>query len=871
LTPYSEDLSELLNKLHINPNKGLTKAEAQNRLSKNGENKLQEAKKKTNLQRFFEQFKDIMIIILIIAAAVSFGVTLYEGGEGGFFEPILILLIVVLNAIMGVAQESKAEKALDALKDLSAPNSRVIRDGKETVIAASKLVPGDVIVLEAGDFIPADARIITSASLKCEESALTGESVPTEKDENFIAEQNTVLGERHNMLFSGCSVTYGNAKAVVTATGMDTEIGKIAGLLNSESDTQTPLQHKLEDLGKYLGIMALVACGIIFIIGLIDGMDAIEIFMTSVSLAVSAIPEGLPAIVTIILSIGVQRMVKKNAIIRRLPAVETLGSASVICSDKTGTLTQNRMTLLKAFNATTDEMEDINKNNSTNIKTLLKYATLCCDGSVEIVDGKEHPVGDPTETAIVSAAYKNGMKKDELNEFYPRLGELPFDSDRKLMSTINNIDGENVVIVKGAFDVLADKCISGDIEKAKEYTDKLSSQALRVLAIAYKEIDTVPETLTVEELENDLIFMGLVGMIDPPRPEAKQAVSICRKAGIKPVMITGDHVITASAIAKELGILVDGDDAITGKELDMMTDAELDARISNISVYARVSPENKIRIVRAWQRQDEIVSMTGDGVNDAPALKAADIGCAMGITGTDVAKGAADMILTDDNFATIVDTVKEGRGIYDNIKKTVAFLLGTNIGEVLTVFFAMLIWKKSPLLSMQLLWINLVTDSLPAIALGMETVESDVMDKKTKPKSEGIFANGMGIQVGLQGAMFALLTLIGFRIGCNNGDVTTGRTMAFIILSSSQVIHSFNMRSNHSLFKKGVFTNKYLNGAAGISIALIALVVFISPISKAFALTQLPGWMYLLALGLALIPVLVLELSKAFGIIKHVQ
>ncbi|MHB8125193.1 MAG: calcium-translocating P-type ATPase, PMCA-type [Desulfitobacteriaceae bacterium] len=869
---YNLNCDEVLNQLKANPDTGLSSDEASKRLSEHGENILQAKKKKTNVQRFVEQFKDVMILILILAALISFVVACYEGEAGGFFEPALILLIVVLNAIMGVIQESKAEKALEALQNLSAPNARVIRNGKDTIIEASFLVPGDIITLEAGDYVPADARIIRSASLKSDESALTGESVPSEKDANAAVTVNDPLGDRLNMIYSGCSITYGHAKAVVTATGMNTEMGKIANLLDAASDTQTPLQQKLANLGKYLGFMALGACVIIFIIGLMSGMNIMEIFMIAVSLAVSAIPEGLPAIVTIVLAIGVQRMVKKNAIIRRLPAVETLGSASIICSDKTGTLTQNRMTLIKAFDAGASILEDIREDNSPDIKKLLQYAALCCDGAIEFEDGKERHIGDPTETSIILAAHKNGMSKDELNRLFPRLAELPFDSDRKLMTTINQIHDKNMVIVKGAFDVLADKCIAGDLEAGRKYTEELSRQALRILAVAYKEIDTLPQTPTTEDLERSLTFMGLVGMIDPPRPEARDAVAICRHAGIKPVMITGDHVVTASAIAKDLGILLDGDDAITGTELAMMSDTDLNARVRNISIYARVSPEDKIRIVRAWQRQGEVVSMTGDGVNDAPALKAADIGCAMGITGTDVAKGASDMILTDDNFATIVDAVREGRGIYDNIKKAVGFLLGTNIGEVLTVFLAMLFWKESPLLSMQLLWINLVTDSLPAIALGMEAVESDVMNRNPKPKDESIFAHGMGIRVVLQGAMFATLTLIGFIIGWRStGNIVAGRTIAFLVLAISQVVHSFNMRSNYSLFKIGVFSNKYLNGAACISIVLIALVVLIPSVAFAFGLTQLSAGMYLSALGLAFVPIVVLEISKSFGLIKHQQ
>ena len=867
---HSKTREEVLKSLSSNAERGLTSSQVAELQGKFGPNKLSESKKKTNLQRFLEQFKDVMIIILLLAAAVSFVVACFGHDPMEFFEPALILLIVVLNAVLGVVQESKAEKALDALKNMSAPHARVLRDGAEQVIDASGLVPGDIIRLEAGDFVPADARLLKSAGLKSEESALTGESVPSEKDAEAAVEEKAPLGDRDNMVFSGCSVTYGTATAVVTGTGMQTEMGKIAGMLAGEQDTQTPLQQKLSQLGKYLGFVALAACAVIFVVGLINGIHVLEIFMTSVSLAVSAIPEGLPAIVTIVLAIGVQRMVKKNALIRRLPAVETLGSASVICSDKTGTLTQNRMTLTKVWVEGQQGLEAVSEGNSQMARHLLTLGTLCCDGSVTYgADGKETHIGDPTETAILVAAHKNGLEQEALNGKYPRLGELPFDSDRKLMTSVNQMEGKTVVIVKGAFDVMAARCVKGDLEAAREKNDEMSRQALRVLAVGYKVIPSLPEELTSEALENGLTLLGLVGMIDPPRPEAKAAVATCRKAGIKPVMITGDHVVTASAIAKELGILGPEDRAITGAELDAMDDKALDENVEHIAVYARVSPENKIRIVKAWQKKGQVVSMTGDGVNDAPALKAADIGCAMGITGTDVAKGAADMTLTDDNFATIVDAVREGRGIYANIKKVVGFLLGTNIGEVLTVFFAMILWHKTPLLSMQLLWINLVTDSLPAISLGMEAVESDVMEHRPKPKDEGIFAHGLGVQVVLQGCMFALLTLIAFVLGERyGGSLEAGQTMAFFVLSLTQIVQAFNMRSQHSLFVIGPFTNHKLNWAALASLLLVCLVLF-TPVGVAFQLVLLPGWLYAAALGLILTPLVVMEIAKAIGLVRH--
>lgn len=863
--------NDVIFNLKTDCDKGITSSEAAERQNKYGKNLLAEKKPKTVLQRFLGQFKDAMIIILLAAAAVSFVIAVVENNPKEFFEPILILLIVIINAVMGVMQESKAEKALEALKSMSAPRSRVLRDGEQVILDSSELVPGDVIYMEAGDFVPADARLIHSVNLKSEESALTGESVPADKNADDTVDDKAPIGDRTTMVYSGCSITYGTAVAVVTATGMNTEMGKIANLLDRESEARTPLQKKLAQLGKYLGFLALAVCAVIFGVGLANGIPVMEIFMTAVSLAVSAIPEGLPAIVTIVLSIGVQRLAKKNAIIRKLPAVETLGGASVICSDKTGTLTQNRMTLTKAWACGQNQSEDITAVNSDEIKKLLTYATLCCDGTVRFEDGNPVHIGDPTETAIILAAHNNGMPQQELGEKYPRMAELPFDSDRKLMTSVNKINDKTVVIVKGAFDMLAQRCTSGDLQEAKRINDEMSSSALRVLAVAYKVIDSLPANLTSQELENNLELMGLVGMIDPPRPEASEAVRVCREAGIRPVMITGDHVVTASAIADQLGILEDGQRAITGAELDAMTDAELDNIVESISVYARVSPENKIRIVKAWQRKGQIVSMTGDGVNDAPALKAADIGCAMGITGTDVAKGASDMTLADDNFATIVDAVREGRGIYTNIKKVVGFLLGTNIGEVVTVFIAMLLWHKTPLLSMQLLWINLITDSLPAIALGMEPVEGDIMTHKPRPQNEGLFAHGYGVRIILQGIMFGILALIAFVVGANiTGLLEGAQTMTFMVLAISQVLQAYNMRSERSLFKTGFFTNKKLNQAAAISLALMAVVLF-TPLRIVFGLIKLPGKAYLISALLFTIPTVIMEFAKALGLIKSVR
>ena len=874
---HSSSAEDVIKELGTDEKRGLTSERVSALQAQFGPNKLDEKKKKPLVLRFLEQFADVMIIILLIAAVISFVVTCIQvvNGEGEaieFVEPALIVFIVVLNAVMGLVQESKAEKALEALKNMSAPHARVLRDGKEQIVAASELVPGDIIFLEAGDFVPADARLLESTNLKSEESALTGESVPAEKNAQAEIASDAPIGDRANMVYSGCSVTYGAAKAVVTDTGMRTEMGKIAGLLASEKETRTPLQQKLAKLGAYLGIAAVLACAVVFIVGACMRLDWLGLFMTAVSLAVAAIPEGLPAVVTIVLSIGVTRMVRKNAIIKRLPAVETLGSASVICSDKTGTLTQNRMTLVKTYldggEVTTFDASSV----TPEVRKLLDWGTLCCDGSVTVEDGKETHIGDPTETAIVYASYKAGSTKEALNEEYPRIAELPFDSDRKLMTTVNRIDGKLVAIVKGAFDVMATRCVKGDIEAARAANDAMSENALRVLAVGYKEIDSVSAEPTSEELESGLTFMGLVGMIDPPRPEAKAAVAVCRQAGIKPVMITGDHVVTASAIAKELGILLEGDKAITGAQLDAMSDEELDAEVENISVYARVSPENKIRIVKAWQKKGQVVSMTGDGVNDAPALKAADIGCAMGITGTDVAKGAADMTLTDDNFATIVDAVKEGRGIYSNIKKVVGFLLGTNIAEIIVVLLAMCIWHLSPFISIQLLWINLVTDSLPAIALGMEKLDPDVMSHKPRAKDESLFAHKYGLQIILQGVMFAALSLASYCIGMYGLGFTdpavaacAGSTLSFFTLVFSKLLHAYNMRSGHSLFKIGPFSNRALNLVTCITAALAAFVLFTPYVVNVFGMMYLPWQGYLAGVGLSLVPIVVMEIVKAFG------
>ena len=865
---YHEPIAHILNELKTNPDTGLTSQEAAVRLEKNGPNKLQEKPKKGNFHRFLLQFKDTMILILIGAAAISFGLALHEGS--GFFEPLLILLIVTLNAMLGVAQENKAEKALDALKHITTVHTRIKRDGSEQIIEAWALVVGDIITLEAGDIPPSDARIISSANLLCDESALTGESLPVVKDSEATVAKDAPLGDRLTMIFSGCPILGGTAKAVVTATGADSELGKIARLMEDEEQQPTPLQLKLSSLGKKLGIAAILACTVIFIIGLLDKMPIREIFLIAVSLAVSAIPEGLPAIVTVILAIGVQRMVKSNAIIRTLPAVETLGSASVICSDKTGTLTQNRMTVTQAYTAQAKAVEPITGENSEAVQDLLRYATLCCEATVDFSSSEPKLIGDPTETSIIMAAKKNGIDQALVNLSSPRLASLPFDSERKMMTSINEIEGKKVTIVKGAFESIAPRCKDIDTAKAKAMLETLGSQALRVLAVAYRSLETIPATLASDSIEKDLTFMGLLGMIDPPREEAKDAIRLCKKAGIRVVMITGDHIRTATAIAQQLGILNKDEIAIDGMTLSQMDETKLQESVHTISVYARVSPSDKIRIVKAWQDRGDVVAMTGDGVNDAPALKAADIGCAMGITGTEVAKGAADMTLTDDNFATIVEAVRQGRGIYANLRKVVGYLLSTNIAELFTVFLSMLIFRETPLLSMQLLWINLITDSLPAIALGMEPIQSDVMEHKPKSKTEGLFANGLTLQIIAQGTLFALLTLVAFFIGLQqNTDIVVARTMAFSTLAALQLVQAFNMRSQHSLFTTGFFTNASLNKAVLASGLLLAGVLFIPPVAHIFGLTLLGLPQYAIVMGLALLPLPILELAKKLGLIRY--
>lgn len=842
--------SDVVKELQSNEKTGLDEKEAETRLKKYGFNVLKSGKKKNVFLKLIDQFKDVMVIILIVAAIISFFVAIESKEKADYIEPIVILVIVFMNATLGVLQESKAEKAMEALQKMSSSHTYVLRNGKKVYLEIDKVVVGDIIFLESGDYICADGRLLETNSLKVDESSLTGESFPVEKNINLYIPASTPIAERSNMCFSGSSVVAGSGKMIVVNTGMKTEIGNVATLLNQQENNETPLQKKLDNLGKFLGVMAVSICAIIFSIGLFENMKPLEIFMISISLAVAAIPEGLPAIVTIIFSIGVQRMAKRNAIIRKLPAVETLGSASVICSDKTGTLTQNKMTLVEIY--TNEKIENIDFNLGKKSKKMLEFATLCSNASEEN--------GDPTEVAIVKGAKKAGILVEELKKKYPKEAEIPFDSDRKLMTTIHSYNGKYLIVVKGAYEQLVKKCNKFNDEYEKQYL-KMSSEGTRVLAVAYKEIDILPK-IEALKIEKDLIFLGLMAMIDPPREEVIEALKECKKAGIQTVMITGDNILTATAIAKKIGIATSSTQAITGMELERLSDAELYKKVRSIKVYARVTPKDKLRIVKAWKKQNEVVAMTGDGVNDAPALKAADIGCSMGLTGTEVAKRASDMILTDDNFSTIVESVKEGRCIYDNIRKTIEFLLGTNMGEIFTMFFAMLLWKETPLISMQLLWVNLVTDTLPALSLGVEKQEEDIMNKSPKPKDEDIFANGLVKKIMLQGLMFSFLTLLSFYFGKSNISLKAGQTMAFITLSTTQIFQAYNMRSYHSLFKVGVFSNKYMVGASIISFALIAVILFLPSLSSIFGLVHLPFKYYLISLLLAFSPIVIVEIIK---------
>ena len=897
---FNKTFKEVEKELETDLEKGLSKEKVEERQEKYGFNELQQIAKKSIIQRFLEQFKDFSIIVLIIAAIVS-GIVGVLQGEG-ITDTIIILIVVIVNAIIGVAQESKAEKSLEALQKLSDHASKVIRNENMEVVPSKELVPGDIVVLDTGDYIPADLRIIEAVNLKTQESSLTGESVPVEKTSEIIEEQEIGIGDRKNMLFSSSLVTYGRGKGIVVETGMTTEVGKIAGMINSTEKQETPLQQKLDKLGKTLGIAALVICAVIFILGILQGKEIISMFMTAVSLAVAAIPEGLVAVSTIVLAIGVQKMVKKNAIVKRLPAVETLGSATVICSDKTGTLTQNKMTVEKIFwNDATREASNISDDEIDEELTKLVYANMLCNDTKISSDGTL--TGDPTETALVDMGFKLNFDPS-IYDRMERVEEIPFDSDRKLMTTVNKVGDKYVVYTKGGIDEILKRCnsyeiggqISEELEsyinKIRQENEKMAQNALRVLGCAYKEIDHIPTKEEMKTIENDLIFIGMVGMIDPPREEAKLAVEKCKTAGIKTVMITGDHKITATAIAKKLGILENDDEAITGLELEQITDEELEKNVRHYSVYARVSPEHKVRIVKAWQKNGEVVAMTGDGVNDSPALKKADIGCAMGIVGTDVAKEAADVILTDDNFATVVSAVEEGRKIYDNILKVIQFLLSSNIGEVVVLFFATLLtplfskWfgitdinGLEILLPIHILWINLVTDSLPALALAFDPANSDIMQRKPIKPGKGIFTKGMTWRVVYQGIMIGGLTLAAFMIGLattkepigtltlDQSKIEVGQAMAFVTLALSELVHVFNVRDNKkSIFKTGIFNNMKLIGAIIISALLMFVILLIPGLREIFSIPVLPKENIIELICLVLAPIVIVEIFKLLKI-----
>ena len=855
---YSKSIKQVLDELKVSPEKGLSGSEAKERLGKYGYNELKGAEKESLLMRFLEQMKDPMIIVLLVAAVLSF----VSSGFTDWVDSVIILLIVVVNAVISISQEDNAEKALEALRKMSAPLAKVIRDGQVTRVETNLLVPGDVIVLEAGDLVPADARILECANLKADESAMTGESVPVSKNASEGLPEDTPLGDRKNMVISSTVITNGRATCVITATGMETEVGRIAGMLMNEEDSETPLQKKMAEISKVLSVICLGVCAVMFFVGLFYRRPILEIFMSAVALAVAAIPEGLAAVVTIVLALGVQRMVKRNAIVKKLPAVETLGCASVICSDKTGTLTQNKMTVVEVWTQNERERE-----------LALTIGALCNDTVLTYeADGKPKTAGDPTETAFVDIACKEGLDKNQIEKRMPRQAELPFDSERKMMSTIHPLkQGGYRVMVKGAPDVLLRRChiSTADLKKALSQNENMAGRALRVLGVAYKDIPSIPKELNTQNLETELNFVGLVGMIDPPRMEVKQAVAECYEAGIRPVMITGDHKLTAVAIAKELNIFRDGDKAITGEDLDAMTQDELNQKVDQYSVFARVSPEHKMRIVKAWQYKGKVVAMTGDGVNDAPALKAADIGCAMGITGTDVAKGAADMILTDDNFSTIVHAVEQGRGIYSNIKKSIQYLLSCNLGEILTIFIATAFnFHQMPLIPIQLLWLNLVTDSLPALALGMEAVESGVMKEKPRDPKVSIFANGFASSMVFYGVLVGAVTLIAYMLGeyvLSDPDTADGVacTMSFATLVFCELTRAFAVRSeHHSIFKIGVFSNSMMNKAFAVGLILQLAVLFIPPFQEVFGVMYLNVTEWAIIIGLSLMPLIVSEIAK---------
>ena len=856
---------EVLRQLDTDEKQGLTEKEVKERQEKYGKNKLEEKKKESFIVKFIKQFNDFMIIILIIASIISAVVSKMQG-ENDYVDSIIIIGIVVFNALMGVIQEAKAEKSIEALKQMTPQLAKTIRSGKTVEINAEELVKGDIIILDAGNFVPADCRILESHNLKIEESSLTGETQGAEKDADVLCSKNAPLGDMKNMAFMASITVNGHGKAVVTDIGMNTKVGQIANMIIEDEAPQTPLQKKLGEVGKILGLACLAICVIIFVMGLIKHIEPVEMFMTSVGLAVAAIPEGLPAIVTIMLSIGVTKMAKKNSIIRKLPAVETLGSSSVICSDKTGTLTQNKMKVVDV--------------RSQNRKFIIELATLCTDCDINVENDVTKVSGEPTEKAIVEEGINIGSVKNRLENFMPRVNEIPFDSNRKMMTTIHKIGNKYRVITKGAPDVLLQKCtkqIDTISEMTNQYNIKIRSlenlkiqsdnrqmaqKALRVIAVAYKDLDVLPSKIDSQSIENNLTFVGLIGMIDPPRDGVKEAVQVCKNSGIKTVMITGDHLETAKAIAKDLGILEQRDLAITGQELDKMTQNQLEKNIKKYSVFARVTPEHKVRIVKAWQRNGAVVAMTGDGVNDSPALKNADIGISMGKNGTDVAKNAADIILTDDNFVTIVEAVKQGRNIYDNIKKAIHFLIATNIGEIVTIFMGLVLGLKSPLLAIQLLWINLVTDSLPAIALGLEKPEKDIMQRKPVDSKKGIFADGLWNKIIVEGIMIGVLTLVAFSIGNKYYGLEVARTMAFLAIGFLELIHSFNVKNERSIFEAGLFENKYLVESLVLGIFVQAIVVVVPAFASVFEVVPLNLTQWIITVAISLLPVPIIELQK---------
>lgn len=865
---YKQTIEEVKKVTEADPDTGLSSQEVDERRKKQGLNKFDEAPKESMIKKFFRSLSDFTTIILLVAAVISF-YTAFATEHGDLFEGLLIIAIVVINSVLAIVQEGNAEKALESLQDMNKQTATVIRDGKVTTVESEQLVVGDILVLESGDAISADARLIEASQLRVEESALTGESEAVEKDAAFIAEEDESLGDQLNMVFKGCTVAAGRGKAIVTAIGMATEMGKIADLLNENTMQKTPLQVRLNQLGKRISMIALAAAALVFVIGELQGEPLLEMFMTSISLAVAAVPETLTVIVTLTLAYGVQKMARKHAIIRQLPAVETLGTANVICSDKTGTLTQNEMRVRRVWSKE-DEVTNIEDSMTNSAMEILKMAALCTDVTVEQEDDDLVIKGNPTEVAIVRAVEENYHTKAELEEKYPRVNELPFDSERKMMTTVHQMGEKYISITKGAFDVLAPRFSSGDVEQAAIVNDRFGKRALRVIAVGYATYDEEPQDISSEALEKDLRLIGLIGMIDPPRPESKGAIKRAKKAGIKTVMITGDHVVTASAIAKELGILNDPSEALSGSELHQLSDEELDARVKALSVYARVTPEDKIRIVKSWQRTGAVVAMTGDGVNDAPALKASNVGCAMGITGTDVAQSAADMILTDDNFATIVDAVSQGRSVYQNIRKAINFLLSCNISEIFIVLIAMLLGWGAPFTAVQLLFVNVVADGLPGFALGREPAEHGIMDQPPIPKNEGIFARGLLQKIAINAGAFTIVTLFGYYLGSYVDTISpwvdasqhVGQTVAFLILAYSSILHVFNVRSSQSIFKVNLATNKALVEMALLALAITTAVALLPFTQELFGLVHISLNHWFLVGILSIVPIAVNELIK---------